>query len=127
MINLILEMKQGTPKELRGPAQGYQQLCLEQKPECSLGLLLTKRFSLVHSLNMIYFLGTLEALPSRSPGSSGEHTHIHTHTHSPHIKQIEINTIIRYQNVIKIEEEKINYNHAEGESGNAFIEEMGLT
>ena len=30
MINLILEMKQGTPKEFRGPAQGYKQLCLEQ-------------------------------------------------------------------------------------------------
>ena len=54
-------------------------------------------------------------------------THTHTHTHSPHIKKIEMNTIIRYQNVTKVEEEKINYNHAEGESGNVFIEEMGLT
>ena len=90
-----------------------------------LGASSNKRFSLVHSLSVIYFLGTLEAFPSRSQRSSGTHTH--THTHSPHIKQIEMNTIIRYQNVIKIEEEKINYNHAEGESGNAFIEEMGLT
>lgn len=82
MINLILEMKQRKPKELRGPAQGYKQLRLEQKPECSLGLLLTKRFSLVHSRSLLYFLGTLEALPSRTHDLAGN-THTQTHTYTP--------------------------------------------
>ena len=44
------------------------------------------------------------ALPSRSSASSGENTH--THTHTPNIKQTAMNTIIRCQNVIKVEKGK---------------------
>ena len=34
------------------------------------------------------------------------HTHTHTHTHTPNIKQTAMNTIIRCQNVIKVEKGK---------------------